>query len=315
MAPLVSRISVIVPFYNSERYIERCIEGLLSQDYPAQEYEVIMVDNGGADRSAGIVQRYPSITLLEEAKRGSYAARNRGLRVAKGDIVAFTDADCVPCRTWLSEIVAAMREPEIGIVLGQRDYEGTSLPLALLEAYENEKHEWVFQSGVPELYYGRTGNMAVRRAIFDELGPFVERDRGSDTIFVRRCVDRRSCAAVRYSPEMRVRHLEINGIRKIYRKYATYGASSREYGRIVEVRTLSDRERMGVFRKVVREERYSWARSALLLSLLALGRFLWGVGSLSAVRIRRPAASVDPRPAETFGPEYNGFRRRVRRGL
>src|SRR5947199_3998475 len=72
-------ISVIVPFYNEEGYVEQCVQALLSQDYPKERYEVILVDNNSSDRSAEIVRRYPGIKLLSEGLQGDFAARNRGL--------------------------------------------------------------------------------------------------------------------------------------------------------------------------------------------------------------------------------------------
>ena len=63
-------ISVIVPFYNEEGYVEQCVQALLSQDYPKERYEVILVDNNSSDRSAEIVRRYPGIKLLSEGLQG-----------------------------------------------------------------------------------------------------------------------------------------------------------------------------------------------------------------------------------------------------
>ncbi len=95
-------ISVIVLFYNAERYIAGCIEGLLSQSYPLEQYEILMVDNNSMDASAKIVKKYTCIKLVSEGKQGAYAARNRGLQEAKGGIIVFTDPDCVPFSNWQS---------------------------------------------------------------------------------------------------------------------------------------------------------------------------------------------------------------------
>src|SRR5438477_11590109 len=87
-------ISVIVPFYNEEGYVEQCVQALLSQDYPKERYEVILVDNNSSDRSADIVRRYPGITLLPEGLHGDFAARNRCLAAATGKPVAITAPNC-----------------------------------------------------------------------------------------------------------------------------------------------------------------------------------------------------------------------------
>jgi len=110
------RISVIVPVLNRERDIARCIESLLKVDYPS--YEVIVVDNGSTDSTQETVSKYP-VRLLVQEGGGGYAARNRGVAVAEGDIVAFTDSDCVVDTKWLKNLVRNYAEQEIGGVCGE----------------------------------------------------------------------------------------------------------------------------------------------------------------------------------------------------
>ncbi len=275
-------ISVIVPFYNSRRYIGSCIDGLLLQSYPAKRYEIIMIDNNSTDGSAEIVRQHPRIRLLHEPKQGAYVARNRGLAEANGEIIAFTDADCVPFPDWLEKIVGAMGEPDVGVVLGKCRFAGRSALLSMLAAYEHENDNYLFNSGIKELYYGHTNNMAVRKKLFDELGPFVERNRGADTIFVRHCVDRYSCAAIRYHPEVQVRHMEIDSLRALYRKYYIYGSSSRDYGRIVQMGSSTNQSRALVFSKVVQSQAYSRMESVVLFGLLVIRVLCRVLGNISA---------------------------------
>lgn len=252
--PIMIKISVIVPFYNSERYIQKCVEGLLQQSYPREAYEIILIDNNSTDASAELVQRYPGIRLLTETKQGSYAARNRGLQQAKGEVIAFIDSDCVPAHDWLHEIMMEMDQLDFSIVLGQREYGGDSPVLSMLAAYEDEKHHYVFNSRKKELYYGYTNNMAVKKHLFDELGAFLERARGSDTIFVRQTVNKYSCEVVRYCPKIQVRHLEIETPSNLFKKFYIYGRSRRSHRRIVAQEPLSTKERLHVVRNVVRTE-------------------------------------------------------------
>src|SRR5579862_2632146 len=114
--------SVVVPFYNAERTIEKCIHALMAQSYPADRYEILMVDNNSTDTSANIVRSYPAVHYLKEGKQGSYAARNNGIAAAKGTVVAFTDPDCVPREDWLEQIMRAMQVPRTSIVLGDREF-------------------------------------------------------------------------------------------------------------------------------------------------------------------------------------------------
>ncbi|HNP61526.1 MAG TPA: glycosyltransferase [Nitrospirales bacterium] len=282
--PIMIQVSVIVPFYNSERYIQRCVEGLLQQSFPREAYELILIDNNSTDSSAEKARQYPGIRLLTEPKQGAYAARNRGLQEAKGEILAFIDADCVPAHDWLQNIMMAMEQPNLSIVLGQREYGGDSLVLSMFAAYEDEKHHYVFHSRKKELYYGHTNNMAVKKHLFDELGPFVERARGSDTVFVRQSVNKYSCEVVRYCPQIRVRHLEIETPKNLYQKFFIYGRSRRSHRLIVEQEPLSNKERLQVFRNVVRTRQYSWMESMMFILYLGIGLAYWNLGAISLAR-------------------------------
>jgi glycosyltransferase involved in cell wall biosynthesis len=96
------RASVIVPMRNASAWIEECLDALQRQEFPGGDYEIIVVDNCSSDDSASRVQQRPQITLLDEPVPGSYAARNRGIRAASGDVIAFIDADCVAQPGWLT---------------------------------------------------------------------------------------------------------------------------------------------------------------------------------------------------------------------
>lgn len=288
------KVSVIVPFFNSERYITRCVEGLLQQSYPRENYEILMIDNNSSDASAETVRRYPGIRLLSETKQGAYAARNRGLQEAKGEIIAFTDADCVPTHDWLHHIVTVMGQPELHIVLGRRNFGEHSFLLSMLAAYDHERNHYVFNSGKKELYYGHTNNMAVKKKLFEELGPFMEWVRGADTIFVRQTVNRYSCHVVQYCPEIEVWHMEIDDLRKLYGKYFIYGRSSTGYGRFIRVDPLRNKERLHVFRNVTKNGRYSWIQSLLLAGMLGLGLASWGLGTITFPRKEPTGQPSDP---------------------
>ena len=129
--------SIVVPFFNAEKFIERCVQALVAQTFPADRYEILMVDNNSQDSSAGIVRRFERVKLLQETEQGSYAARNRGIQDARGSIVAFTDPDCVPREDWLEQIGRAMAQPDAGLVLGERQFASDSGILGRLAGYES----------------------------------------------------------------------------------------------------------------------------------------------------------------------------------
>ncbi len=84
-------ISVVIPAYNAGEFIAAAIESVLQQDY--RPFELIVVNDGSTDRTAEIVKKFPQVVLLEQSRRGTGAALNEGVRVAKGEFLAFLDAD------------------------------------------------------------------------------------------------------------------------------------------------------------------------------------------------------------------------------
>lgn len=113
-------VSVIIPVWNSPDLIAKCLTALGAQTYPRDRFEVLVVDNASTDSTAEVARRFPIATLLFEPVPGSYNARNRGLREARGEYIAFTDADCIPAPDWLEKAVACARaRPEAGVIAGR----------------------------------------------------------------------------------------------------------------------------------------------------------------------------------------------------
>ena len=283
-------ISVIVPVRDAEQYIAKCSAALVAQDYPADRFEVIMVDNGSTDASVRLIQDHPRITLLHERVLGAYAARNAGLRVARGEIIAFTDPDCVPDPKWLQCIARAMSDRECQIVVGSYAPARASKALAALAAYENAKNRYVFSSKLRELYYGYTNNMGARASLFRDLGPFLQRPRGSDTVLAKRVVDAHGCDAVSYVDDMRVAHLEIDSVRSYYRKVFVHATSIKELGDVAPLRPLGFEERLLVFRQMVRREGHGVMMAATTFVMLTVGLAYWIIGAARGFWARKVQA-------------------------
>ena len=272
------RISVIVPFHNTEPYLEKCIYSLLSQTYPHDQYETIMVDNNSTDRSAEIAGSYSRIKLISERRPGAYAARNLAIGFASGEIVAFIDADCVAAADWLEQIAAAMLPAGCAVIQGRRDFAKDSFALSALAAYEEEKANFVFSGDDRRAYYACMANLATRKSVLEAVGPFLEMARGADVVFVQRVIDRYGCCAVRYAPGMRVRDLEVRNAAVWYRKLFVYGRSHANYRKLVSVRALGLGDRTRIYRNAVRRAGYSLPRAALSLPVLALGAGCYDLG-------------------------------------
>jgi len=296
------RLSVVIPFYDAAETLPRCLDAIFAQRFPRDEYEVVAVDNNSTDGSADIVRRYRDVVLLREEKAGAYAARNSGVAAARGEILVFTDPDCIPDADWLSRIWAAMAPGETEVVIGGYVLPERSSAVRLLLLYENTKDSFVFGTDIPELYYAHTNNMAVRRSTFERFGPFVERRRGSDTIFVRRVVATLPCSVVRYDPSVRVEHLEVADVWTYYRKMATYGESRESYRHLSWTRPLTLGERVAVTRRTVKEHRLSAVQVLHLMLLLSIGLVAWRSGRARARWRRLRSASNESAPSPPRTP-------------
>lgn len=93
-------VSIIIPAYNEEKLLPDCLDSLLGVDYPADKMEIIVVDNGSSDRTRTIAESYGAVVLRDD-KRTVSGLRNMGAEAARGEILAFVDADCMVARRWL----------------------------------------------------------------------------------------------------------------------------------------------------------------------------------------------------------------------
>jgi glycosyltransferase involved in cell wall biosynthesis len=107
------RLSVIVPAHNAAQTIDICLDALQRQSLPRTAYEVLVVDDGSTDTTASRVAACPDVRLILQPHTGAAAARNLGAAHARGQILLFTDADCVPKPDWIVRMVAPFQDPEI----------------------------------------------------------------------------------------------------------------------------------------------------------------------------------------------------------
>ena len=123
-----------------------------------------------------------------------------------------------------------------------------------------EKESYVFSSQKREIYYGYTNNMAVRKSLFDKLGPFPEVTRGGDTLFVHRVVDSLSYSSICYVPRASVCHLEINNLWDYYHKRVVRGGSNQKIVKLASFKPLNNKERIHIFRSVCKRTQTSWMK-------------------------------------------------------
>ncbi|MEL7227372.1 MAG: glycosyltransferase [Cyanobacteria bacterium J06576_12] len=171
---LATFVSVIIPVYNDPKGLQKCLEALDNQSYPKTDYEVLVVDNGSSKSPAPITDTYENVSLISEAEPGSYAARNTGIAKATGNIIAFTDADCIPSESWLEAGVDCLQSSDrSGLVAGRIDlfFRDPKNPTAV-EIYESVEMGFSQAEFLREQHYALTANLFTYKRVIEDVGLF-----------------------------------------------------------------------------------------------------------------------------------------------
>jgi len=173
-------VSIVIPAYNEERYLERCLAALGRQTYPAERFEIIVVDNGSTDATAEIARRF-GVRVVSEPRKGVARARQAGFEAARGPIIASTDADTVVPLFWVARIAAHVQAaPTLGGVYGPIYWPDARPMQRLWLRYPTTWALWASNRVRRSLWWG--SNFAVRREVFHRAGGFpVDWASGEDT--------------------------------------------------------------------------------------------------------------------------------------
>ncbi len=190
----VDLISVVVAVYNGEKTIAKTMAAILSQDFSA-ELEVIVVDDGSTDRTSEILATFTrhserseesnpdeilrccapqndkiSILYFRQTNQGPASARNKGAECAKGEIIFFTDSDCVPAPDWIKTNIAHYSDPTVAVVAGSYDIlNNESLLARCIHAEIIFRHQ-VLMPLYPKVF--GSYNFSIRKKIFNQVGGF-----------------------------------------------------------------------------------------------------------------------------------------------
>lgn len=173
------QFSIIIPTYNRQAILRRCLLAVTNQDYP--DYEVIVVDDASEDSTGEMIENeFPHVRyLLQETNQGPAAARNRGIQEANGEIIAFTDDDCLPPENWLSRLSSGFEAyPQAGAIGGMLEPSQKMWANNLLARYERSCTRSVYHLG-DEVKIGRpapigTHNLAVKKEVLIQMKGFDE---------------------------------------------------------------------------------------------------------------------------------------------
>jgi glycosyltransferase involved in cell wall biosynthesis len=210
-------ISVIIPHLNQPEALDACLTSLEAQSYDGG-IEVIVVDNGSRTLPEDVIARHPSARLLSESRPGPGPARNRGVAASRGDILAFIDADCRAHPDWLRSMVSALASSGPGMALGGdvRIWRADATRASAIEAYESV-FAYRFKLYIEKHGYSGTGNLAMRRADFDRVGPFAGIEIAEDMDWGKRALA--AGVRCRYAPDMVVYHPARGSMEELYAKW------------------------------------------------------------------------------------------------
>ncbi|MCW9709185.1 glycosyltransferase [Fodinibius salsisoli] len=176
-------VSIITPVFNAEEKIISFLDAVAHQDYPRDCYEIIIVDNGSTDQTREKIASYSGdVTLLQRTDlQNPYAARNKGLLHAQGDLMVLLDVNCTPTTQWLRSGINRLQDPTVDLVGGQ---------VSFTYSEEETVGEWydslLFVDMEDLIQRGQScagGNLFFKRKVLDKIGSFPEKQRSGMDLY------------------------------------------------------------------------------------------------------------------------------------
>lgn len=165
------RVSVVIPHYRDLAGLDLCLKALAAQTYPAADFEIIVADNNSPEGEAAVSRIIAGrARLVVVTEKGAGPARNGGVAVARGGLLAFTDSDCVPEPEWLAEGLAALSGYDfvggrVTVLVGDPDR------MTAAEAFERV-FAFDFKTYITRKGFTGAGNLFCPREVFDAVGGF-----------------------------------------------------------------------------------------------------------------------------------------------
>jgi amino acid adenylation domain-containing protein len=183
-----SQVSVIIPAYNSARFLAEAIESVLAQTYPVSE--IIVVDDGSTDETKEICSRYPIIKYIHQANQGLVGARNTGLQVSKGEYVLFFDSDDYLLPNAVAAGVNCISAyPEAGFVFGNYVFQSINSDgsYTTQEIYDNQYEEANYANILAGKLKLQVASVLFRRIVVESVGGFDPNSKGVEdyNLFLR----------------------------------------------------------------------------------------------------------------------------------
>lgn len=164
------KISVIIPVLNNSEQLRCTLQALTEQTYPSKSLEIIVVDNGSDEPIEPHINSFNVILLKEVQSKSPYAARNKGLEIATGSIIALTDANKTPDKAWIEEGVRTLHETGADLVGGEIKFDLPQISTAserFDSLYFNNNRNLVLKKGSSV-----TGNLFFKKELIEAVGEF-----------------------------------------------------------------------------------------------------------------------------------------------
>lgn len=218
---------MVVPVKNGAAKIRDLLDSLMKVDYDKDKLEIIVVDGCSTDGTQEIVSKYP-VKLVVEKKPGVNAARNTGVKISTGEIIAFTDHDCVVPKDWIKKIVENLQNPEVGCVGGQilrynDEFLARYADESIIPVMRIFKKKTLLDRISSPIYYPVGCNFAVKREAVEKTGFFDERfEYGFDELeFAERVCEKGY--KILLTPEITVKHKHRSSFSELLKQAFRYG--------------------------------------------------------------------------------------------
>lgn len=231
--------TIVIPTYKRFDQLRECLHSISRLDYPRDDFEVVVVDDGSPSSPGSIVEPFQSqfnLRLVIQPHAGPATARNRGVSEASGAFIAFTDDDCMPAPNWLTRLRCRLDADPGSVIAGNTVNTLTDNPYSTasqmlidyLNAYYNKENARFLTSN----------NMALSKEVFTKIGGF-------DTTFpLAAAEDREFCdrcvhfgLKTVFAPEAVVRHAHPLTLKRFIRQHYNYGRGANNFHRIRAERT------------------------------------------------------------------------------
>ncbi|MBE9209867.1 glycosyltransferase [Nostoc sp. LEGE 06077] len=216
-------VSVLIPVFNDTERLIICLKALEKQTYPQELYEVVVIDNGSEESIKDAICPFKQVQATCEARPGSYAARNKGISIAKGKIIAFTDSDCIPTSDWIEKGVSnLLNTANCGLVAGRIDFFFKNTDrLTPVELYESIEFPFDQELNVKDKHFGVTANLFTFKHVIDKVGVFDEELKsGGDSQWGKR-VFQAGYQQI-YADDVCVKHPARNSYAQLYKRMARF---------------------------------------------------------------------------------------------